>query len=128
LGLIGAIQLDANELKSWLPDWKAAFLAASEKPNVDDRIHAVRLNYYEKAIKSMLEGENPVAALWPLLQTWTLAVENLSEDHLKFWQGAVTTLGLHGASFEERVQGLDQYIDGIEILLDELAKASGISD
>jgi hypothetical protein len=127
-GLIGAIQLDLNNLKSWLPDWKAAFMAAGEKPGVDDRIHPVRLNYYEKGIKALLEGENPVAALWPLLQTWTLAVENLSEDHLKFWQAAVTTLGLHGPSFEERVQGLDQYIDRIEILLDELAKASGITD
>jgi hypothetical protein len=125
-GLIGANQVDANKLKSWLSDWKAAFTAAAEKPEVDVQIHIVRLNYYEKAIRAMLEGENPVAALWPLLHTWTLAVEGLSEDHLKFWQGAVTTLGLHGPSFEERVLGLDQYIDGIEILLDDLAKASGI--
>ncbi len=127
-GLIGANQVDANKLKSWLSDWKAAFMAAGEKPEVDHHIHPVRLNYYEKAIKAMLEGENPVAALWPLLHTWTLAVETLNEDHLNFWQGAVTALGLHGASFEEHVQGLDQYIDGIEILLDELAKASGITD
>jgi len=125
-GLIGASLVDDHKLKSWLSDWKAAYLAAAEKPEVDVQIHAVRLNYYEKAIKAMLEGENPGAAVWPLLHTWTLAVESLNEDHLKFWQGAVTTLGLHGPAFEERVQGLDQYIDSIEILLDELAKASGL--
>jgi hypothetical protein len=125
-GLIGASQVDANKLKNWLPDWKAAFTAAAGKPEVDVQIHSVRLNYYEKAIKAMLEGENPAAALWPLLHTWTIAVESLSEDHLKFWQATVTSLGLHGPAFEDRVQGLDQYIDGIEILLDELAKASGI--
>jgi hypothetical protein len=126
-GLIGAGNIDANKLKSWLSDWKAAFLAASEKPAVDHHIHAARLNYYEKAIKAMLEGDNPVAALWPLLHTWTLAVESLPEDHLKFWQAAVTALGLRGAGFEERVQGLDQYIDGAEILLDEMATASGLA-
>ncbi len=126
LGLIGANNVDANKLKSWLSDWKAAFLAASEKRGAGEQIHAARLNYYEKAIKAMLEGENPLAALWPLLHTWTLAVENLPEDHLKFWQAAVTALGLRGASFEERVQGLDQYLDGIEILLDELTAASGL--
>ena len=127
-GLLGANNVDAEKVKSWLSDWKTAFKTASEQPAVDVRIHATRLNYYEKSIKGMLEGENPLAALWPLIHTWTLAVESLNGDHLKFWQTAVTELGLLGSGFEERVQGLDQYIDGIEILLDELAKASGIAD
>ncbi len=125
-GLVGANQLDAPRLQSWLSDWKAAFMAAADKPGTHEHIHAVRLNYYEKAIKALIESENPAAALWPLLHTWTLAVENLNEDHRKFWQEAVTSLGLQGATFEERVEGLDQYIDGIEIVLDELAKDSGI--
>lgn len=128
LGLLGGNQVDANKMKSWLPDWKAAFLAACEKGGADDCLQTTRLNYYEKAIKAMLEGESPLAALWPLLHTWTLAVENLNDDHLKFWQGAVTVLGLRGPAFEERVQGLDQYLDGLELLLDELAKERGVSE
>jgi hypothetical protein len=125
-GLVGAGQVNADRLKSWLSDWKAAFVAAAEKPGVHEHIHAVRINYYEKAIKELIESEDPAAAIWPLIHTWTLAVENLNEDHLKFWQAAVNSLGLHGIAFEERVQGLDQYIDGIEIILDELARASGL--
>jgi hypothetical protein len=90
------------------------------------RIHSARINYYEKAIKAMLEGETPLAALWPLLHTWTLAAEVLEGDHLKFWQNAVSDLGLLGAGFTERVEGLDHFIDDIEITLDELARENGL--
>jgi hypothetical protein len=125
-GLLGANNVEAEKVKTWLSDWKSAFKTASEQATVDARIHSMRLNYYEKSIKAMLESETPLAALWPLIHTWTLAVESLNGDHLKFWQTAVTELGLLGTGFEERVQGLDQYIDGIEILLDELAAANGL--
>jgi hypothetical protein len=123
--LIGASQVDVEKMNAWLGDWKSAFKLASERRGVDLTIHPARLNYYEKAIKAMLEGKNPQAALWPLLHTWTLAAEVLEGDHLGFWQGAINELGL-GAHFQERVEGLDQYIDEIDILLDEIASANGI--
>lgn len=124
--LIGANHVDADKAGSWISDWKSAFTTACEKPGMDIRIHSARLNYYEKSIKAMLEGDTPLAALWPLIHTWTLAVEGSSEDHVGFWQNAMTALGLLGSGFGERVQGLDQYIDGIEIMLDELAAANGL--
>jgi len=127
-GLIGANNVNGDKMKSWLSDWKSAFTTAGGASAVDVRIHPARLNYYEKAINAMLAGENPLAALWPLLHTWTLAVEGLNGDHLKFWQAAVRELGLLGAGFEEHMQGLDQYIDSIEIMLDELASESGVGD
>jgi hypothetical protein len=124
-GLIGANQLDAEKMNSWLGDWKTAFKLASENPKVDLRINSIRFNYYEKAIKAILSGENPQAALWPLLYTWTLSAEVLEGDHLNFWKNAVDELGL-GAHFQERVEGLDQYLDEIEVLLDEIAAANGL--
>lgn len=123
--LIGANLVDTEKMNSWLGDWKSAFKLAGEKSGVDIRINPIRTNYYEKAIKAILEGETPQAALWPLLHTWTLASEVLEGDHLRFWQGAVNELGL-GANFQERVEGLDQYIDEIETLLDEIASANGV--
>jgi predicted nucleotidyltransferase len=123
--LSGASQVDAAKMNSWLGDWKSAFKLAGEKPAADIRINPIRLNYYEKAIKALLEGENPQAALWPLLHTWTLACEVLEGDHLRFWQSAISELGL-GANFQERLEGLDQYIDEIETLLDEIAAAYGV--
>ncbi|MBM3181845.1 MAG: hypothetical protein FJZ86_16055 [Chloroflexi bacterium] len=125
-GLIGANRIDADKVKSWLADWKAAFSVASENKKVDLRIHDCRLNYYEKAIKAMLEGETPLAALWPLLHTWTLSAEVLQGDHLQFWQKACGELGLLGDGFTERVQGLDQFNDEIEATLDEIATANGL--
>jgi hypothetical protein len=125
-GLIGANNVNADQLKGWLTDWKAAFTAACEVENVDSRIHKTRVNYYEKAAKAMLEGETPLAALWPVLQTWTLSSEVLGENHLRFWQAACTQLGLLGDGFTEHVEGLDHFIDEIEIILDEIATANGL--
>ncbi len=125
-GLIGANKIDADKVKSWLADWKAAFTVASENKKVDSRIQGSRVNYYEKAIKAILESETPLAALWPLLHTWTLSAEVLQGDQLKFWQNACAELGLLGEGFTEHVQGLDQYIDGIETTLDEIAASNGL--
>jgi len=126
LGLLGANHLEPGRIDRWLSDWKNAFTAASAHPDVDIRIHPARLNYYEKAIKAMLGGEASVAALWPLLNTWTLAAAVLEGEQLKFWQGAFGDLELVGAAFAERVQGLDHYLDEIDILLDEFAVANGL--
>jgi len=127
-GLIGANNVDAEKISGWLADWKAAFMAASAKPGVDVRIHPSRLNYYEKAILAMLEGENPKASLWPLMHTWTLSATVLEGEQIQFWRKACEDLGLIGSSFEERVQGLDQYLDEIDILLEEIAKENGIEE
>jgi hypothetical protein len=58
-----ANRVDIEKLKLWFSDWKSAFKVASEKTGVDFRIHPVRMNYYEKAIKAMLEGMFPYRAL-----------------------------------------------------------------
>jgi hypothetical protein len=113
-------------VKNWIPDWKSAFTLANGKTNVDIRVNSIRLNYYEKAIKAMLEGEIPMASLWPLIHTWTLAAEVLEGDQLKFWQIAASDLGLFGAGFAERVDALDQFIDEIEVTFDEIARENGL--
>jgi len=124
--LIGANNVDAEKVKSWIGDWKAAFVAASEETGVDLRIHPARINYYEKAILFMLGGETPLASLWPLMQTWTLSAEVLEGDQVDFWHRACNDLGLLGSNFGYRVQGLDQYLDEIDILLEEIATANGV--
>ena len=125
VGLLGASDLDPSVIDEWIPAWKLAFEAAAENNRVDPRIHPARLNYYEKAIRAMLAGENPHAALWPLLQTWTLAVEVLP-DHAGAWSTVTDQLGFTSPRFEEHVNGLDQYLDEVEILLDELATQHGL--
>lgn len=125
-GLLGANKVDADWIRSWLTDWKAAFTAACGAPSVELRIHKTRVNYYEKAAKALLEGETPLAALWLVLHTWTLSTSVLGGDHLKFWQNACSDLGLLGDGFRERVEGLDHFLDEIEIMLEEIAAANGL--
>lgn len=124
--LIGASHVDANTLTSWMPEWKSSFLAAAENPKVDQRIHAARLNYYEKAMEALLAGDSPLTALWPLIHTWTLTVNVLNEKQSKSWSDACQKLGLLGASFEEHINSFDSYLDEIEVRLDEIAAANGL--
>jgi hypothetical protein len=124
--LLGAGQLDPSVVSGWLHPWKSAFLAAAENIKVDPRIHAARLNYYEKAIRSLLEGDTPLGGLWPLILTWTLAVNVLDESMRTFWSEACHQLGVLGPSLNERVAGLDKYLDDVEIRLDEIAVANGL--
>jgi hypothetical protein len=125
-GLLGSSHVNVEKLQLWFSDWKSAYKLASEKAGVDIRIHPARANYYEKAIKAMLEGDVPFAALWPLLNTWTSAAEVLEGDHLNFWQKAVGELGFLGAGFAERVDGLDHFIDDIEVIFEEIARDNGL--
>jgi hypothetical protein len=132
--LTGANRVNANTLTSWLPDWKTAFLAGAENAKVDQSIHADRLNYYMKGIEALLASETPLTALWPLINTWTLAVNALEQtpapdagqDGTGPWRAAAEHLGLLGAGFEERVSQLDHYLDEIEARLDEIAVANGL--
>ena len=126
IGLMGASAVDASQISAWIPEWKLAFEAATESSRVDVRIHPARLNYYEKGINAVVSGGTPHAALWPLLQTWTLAVDVLPEHSMNAWRLACGQLGLTVAGFEERVQGLDHFLDDVEALLDELAREHGL--
>lgn len=124
--LLGASQVDAAALSDWLPPWKTAFLAAAENPKVDLHIHTARLNYYEKGIQALLSGETPLSGLWPLVHTWTLAASVLDDTRSRSWNDACQQLGMLGAGFEQRVSGLDQFLDEIEVKLDEIAVANGL--
>jgi len=125
-GLLGAAELTAAVMSDWLPGWKLAFESAVESSRVDSHIHPARMNYYEKAMQAMLEGDEPRAALWPLLHTWTLAAEVLPENALEPWRSACGLLGLTALGIEEHVSGLDHFLDEVEGLLDELATQHGL--
>jgi len=126
LGLLGGAGLDAAVLKQWLPAWEAMYQRAYETGKADPRIHPARLNYYQKCFEAMLGGEDPSVMLWPLLNTWTFSALALPSGESHAWQVACARLGLTGEQFSEHVQGLDHYLDEIEILLDEIASANGL--
>lgn len=124
--LVGAAQVDAAAISGWLPAWAADFLAAAQDAKVDLSIHPARLNYYQKGIQALLEGETPLTALWPLIHTWTLAAQVSDLGQSGSWAPACQRLGLLGADFERRVADLDGFLDQIELRLDEIATAAGV--
>jgi hypothetical protein len=125
-GLLGASTLEATQLSAWMLAWRSAFVMAAESNRVDPRVHPARLNYYEKAIQSILSSDQPRAALWPLLQTWTLAADVLPEHAQEAWRAACGDLGLIAPAMQERVSGLDHLLDEVEGLLDELTARYGL--
>ncbi len=125
-GLLGAPQIDSAALSGWLPAWGADFLAAAQDPKVDHSIHAARLNYYEKGIQALVEGETPLTAIWPLIHSWTVAAQVLDQHAATPWQAACHRLGLLGPDIGLRIDALDGFLDQIEVRLDEIAVASGV--
>ena len=126
VGLMGVSGVSPSAIQAWVPEWKVAFEAASESGRGDPRIHPARVNYYEKAFQAMIEGGRAEAAVWSLLQTWTLAADVLPEGALGAWRSACGQLGLAATGIEEHVSGLDQFLDEVEALLDELAAQNGL--
>lgn len=127
LGLLGAPNVDQDTLHAWLEAWQAAFDAvpAGDAP---PRLHSPRRAYYLSAFESILRGEQPQAVLWPLLRTWTMAVDALPVDApaRAAWQAAFERLGLQGSAFEERIAALDAYLDQVEETLEKWAEEMGL--
>lgn len=115
LGMLGAPNVDPQTLASWVTEWETAVQSLPGESR-HPRLHPYRFNYYRKAFDSILESERPENILWPLLRTWTLAVNNLSGSDPIFqnWKDASHQLGLLGAGFAQRMLALDAFLEQIE--------------
>jgi len=131
-GLINLFIPGANEWEQdwpkWLNNWKSAYQATSSQPELPARLHPCREFYYSRAVDA-LWNENPAAAIWLLMRTWTLAVGHLPAEASEQagWLQAVQTLQLDEASFERRLEAIDHYIDSVEETLDVWARNHSVS-
>jgi hypothetical protein len=112
----------------WLKAWKETYRAAGRLDNIPPRIHPSREMYYEQAAVATW-SENPNAALWPLLRTWSLAASFLPEEmpELAGWRSAMEILHLDETSFTDRVASLDGYLDRVEETLEYWARSNGVN-
>ena len=124
--LLGANQVEAATLTGFLQEWEKAFTDAAAIPAVDSRIAIARLGYYKLACESMLGSETPQAAIWPLMLTWTLSVSVLPPAMGDRWRSACAALGLEDASFDERMEELDHFLDAVEAGLESLDVSQGL--
>ena len=125
-GLVGADRVDAAAIASFLPEWEKAFLEAAGSPNVEKSIAAPRLGYYKLAFESMLASETPQAVVWPLMLTWTLSVSVLPPMWKIYWRSACETLEVEGEALNEKLAGLDHFLDSIEEMLEKMAASQGL--
>lgn len=127
LGLLGAAQVDPDQLSGWIPDWQQAYEAQAKESRFC-ALHLHRMHYYLLAIESLMARQTPENALWPLLLTWTQAVIQLPEDEnlLAPWNRAGQQLGLLGAAFAERITALDAYLDSVEEIVEKYARANSV--
>ncbi len=126
LGLLGGPTVDAATLRAWLPAWRAAYLSILPE-NRPAGLHIARLVYYYQAFEAVLTGPQPLAILWPLLQTWTETVALLPSDTpaCTAWQEAAIHLGLFGPGFVEKVTALDAFLDTVDETLEAWAQKNG---
>lgn len=126
LGLLGAPAVDGTIMRSWITDWRDAYLSLP----VDGspiRLHPYRWLYYERAVDTLLDSPAAQDALWPIWRTWTHAILALPADtpRRSAWQDAGERLGLLGEAFIEKIAGLDAYLDTIEEILETWARENG---
>jgi hypothetical protein len=127
--LLGGLEIDAPAIRAMLPAWEAAYTALGRAGDGPLDLHPQRRPYYQRAILALAEGGQPGAALWPLLRTWTDAACALPPggEHELAWRDALTPLGLAGPAFEDRLAGLDAYLDSIEELFEGWKKERGVT-
>jgi hypothetical protein len=124
--LLGGPQVDVARLTSFLPEWEKDFREASSRERVHPIISTARLTYYKQAFEALLASQSPQCMLWPLIHTWTLSAEALSPSNQINWSTACETLGLTGNLFNERLQGLDHFLDVVEETLEKMAASQGL--
>lgn len=125
LGLLGGKAVNGEDIRSWLPDWDETYMGLPESSR-PARLHSARRLYYRKAIETMLDKEEPRHALWPLLHTWTKAMQITKNDPSPQWQNVCQKLGFMGEGYSEKVEALDAYLDMVEETLDDWGRANGV--
>ncbi len=128
LGLLGISEMSSEDISAWMPAWEEAYQAVSKQNGAPAALHPHRHGYYARAIQALLESDTPLAAVWPLLSTWTDMALQMPQGApgLQDWQQTAESLKLTGESFEQRLAGLDAYLDGIEEMFDGLRQDWGI--
>ena len=114
-------------MDAWRGDWAACMTIASESTDVIPALLPARLPYYLRAAEA-LSADQPAAALWFMLRTWTRALD-LPGDwsaHLSAWQAVMEALDLSAADFDRRYTALDSYLDAVEETLDDWADLYGV--
>ena len=116
--LLGAANLPQESLTSWMEDLTQALKILKEESE-PGTILVDQETYFLRAVEEIVQGENPKAGLWPLLNTWT-GIITLLPDKTQLqvpWIKALTTLGFAGNDYQVRLAAFDSFLDLCETLI-----------
>ncbi len=113
--------------ETWLANWNIAFSSIQQIGNTPLSYSEMRRSYYEKAIFS-LKDENNQAALWILLWTWSFMSSRLPKNgsSQKGYMDLLGQLMLSPDHFSDRVDGLDQFLEAVEEIIERWKAAVGL--
>ncbi|MDP3451218.1 MAG: hypothetical protein Q8R87_11615 [Anaerolineaceae bacterium] len=119
--LFTSIEVTDESWQPWLAGLNNTFEALSSIKTIPPSINPNRRNYYEKAILALSE-ERPAAAVWVLLDVWTLAATLLpkTEASYKEWQAFSHQLKLDSKTLPTRLDALDAALDKVEEVVETL--------
>lgn len=117
LGLLtGGIEIE-GAVRDWLPDWDADFVTLNLSYDVPPALHKHRQAYYRRSFEELLDSDQPETVIWPFLRTWTEMALTMPSQAAS-WRVACEEMGLVGLNFEQRMAGLDAYLDRVEEILE----------
>ncbi len=126
--------LRAEAVSSWqMPDvlstWARTFDAAAAQAG-DSCFQPARRRYHLAGFQALVEAGHPEAILWPLLQTWDLAIACLprvpsTSAYRSAWQALLAQLGLLPTESGLRLDELEAFLDHIEFILEKWAHDNG---
>jgi hypothetical protein len=129
-GLIDLIapQMPSTEtIEKWVVDWKSTLTKIGQDPDCPIHLSSIRHGYYTRAVEALITDE-PAAALWILLHTWTRAILSCQTDtdSLENWSACLTELGIYGEHFQNCMNNFDQFLDQVEEIIEGWADQNGI--
>jgi hypothetical protein len=129
LRLLGAEDLSPAEAGPWLSSLARAYdVVATDNPS--PMLAAARRGYYLAGFQALVNGGEPHAAIWPMLEVWESCLHSLGEAPRAIplraeWHAARERLGLAEGQAQSRTDQLESYIDHVETVIEEWAERHG---
>jgi len=125
--LLGKTLPSFSDFKEWQIQWQESLHLVGKSENCPISLNPIRFGYYTRAAEALANDRMDVA-LWIVLRTWTQALLCLPEEKEAHahWQEKLTHIGMHGDSFQERLNSLDLYLDQVEEIIEKWAQQNGL--
>ncbi len=114
-------------IRDSLTEWDHCFTLATQS-FANYTVHPYRINYYRSAITRQLQGDLPIAALWPYMLTWSYISQESSEHRTihRAWDQVSKMAGYTQDEMVTRIHKLDAFLESIEDIIDQVCSDYGV--